>query len=256
MAFVRLSSNRSSARAFPKASITLLCYRNSIICQAGVSRFFSRFWNGLAVQRVFCGRCSDVVFERHPSARESTVPAPAVKMLFLRTAIVLTCSLVALLDSAAPADANDRISKLSKAVMENRTRLHFDGKAFTGPAWEKLLAEARNVQFFLIGEEHGIAENPKLAAQLFVVLADEGYEKLVIEISPPIAQSLDRTLTNDGLAGLQGLYELAGGEPVFFGMREEAELLSAARAALPDAHEVLWGIDYEVASDRRLLHQL
>ena len=138
----------------------------------------------------------------------------------------------------------------------HRTRLHFDGKAFTGPAWERLLAESRNAQFFLIGEEHGIAENPKLAAQLFTVLADEGYEKLVIEISPPIAQSLDQALVNGGLASLRGLYELAGGEPVFFGMREEAELLAAARAALPDANEVLWGIDYEVASDRRLLYQL
>ena len=184
------------------------------------------------------------------------MPAPTVKMLFLRTALVLTCSLVTLNDGAALADANDRISELSNAATANRTRLHFDGKVFTGPAWERLLTEGRNAQFFLIGEEHGIAENPKLAAQLFTTLVDEGYEKLVIEISPPIAQSLDQTLKNGGMEGLQGLYEQAGGEPAFFGMREEAELLYAARAALPDADEVLWGIDYEVASDRRLLNQL
>ena len=91
------------------------------------------------------------------------MPAPTVKMLFLRTAIVLTCSLVTLLDGAALADVNDRISELSKAATANRTRLHFDGKVFTGPAWERLLAEARNAQFFLIGEEHGIAENPQPA---------------------------------------------------------------------------------------------
>jgi hypothetical protein len=179
-----------------------------------------------------------------------------MKIVFFRTAIVLTCSLITLLNGAALADANDRISELSKAVTENRTRLYFDGEVFAGPAWERLLAEARNAQFFLIGEEHGIAENPMLAAQLFTSLVDEGYENLVIEISPPIAQSLDRTLKSGGIEGLQGLYELAGGEPAFFGMREEAELLHAARAALPDVHEVLWGIDYEVASDRRLLHQL
>ena len=40
MALVCLSSNRSIARAFPKVSITLLCYRNSIICQACVSRIY------------------------------------------------------------------------------------------------------------------------------------------------------------------------------------------------------------------------
>jgi hypothetical protein len=51
------------------------------------------------------GGCSDAVFERHPSARESTVQARTVSKLFLRTAIVLTCSFVVLLDGAALADA-------------------------------------------------------------------------------------------------------------------------------------------------------
>ena len=35
MDFVRLSSNKSSARAFPNVSITLLYYRNSTIIQVG-----------------------------------------------------------------------------------------------------------------------------------------------------------------------------------------------------------------------------
>jgi hypothetical protein len=184
------------------------------------------------------------------------VQAFAVKVLDLRIALVLTCFFVTLIDGAALADADDRIRELSSAATANRTRLHFDGKEFTGPAWERLMAEARNAQFFLIGEEHGIAENPKLAAQLFTSLVDDGYEKLVIEISPPVARSLDQTLKNGGIEGLRNLYELPGGEPAFFGMREEAELLHSARAALPDIQEVFWGIDYEVASDRRLFHQL
>lgn len=37
MAFVRLSSNKSSAKAFPKVSITLLYYRYSIISQASIA---------------------------------------------------------------------------------------------------------------------------------------------------------------------------------------------------------------------------
>ncbi len=48
MAFVRLSSNRSFASAFPKVSITLLYYRNSIIYQATVSRIIAKFFSGLA----------------------------------------------------------------------------------------------------------------------------------------------------------------------------------------------------------------
>ena len=108
----------------------------------------------------------------------------------------------------------------------------------------------------LIGEEHGIAENPMLVARLFTALAADGYEKLVIEISPPMAAMLDAVARDDGIEGIRELFALPGGEPAFFGMREEAELIVAARSALPEAREVFWGVDYEVASDRPLLRQL
>ncbi len=120
------------------------------------------------------------------------------------------------------------IVKLTEAAREHRSRLDFDGETFSGPALERLLA----------------------------ALVVDGYEKLVIEISPPMADILDVTTRNGGIEGLRDLYATPGGEPAFFGMQEEAELVAAARAALPDAAEVLWGVDYEVASDRPLLRQL
>ncbi|MEO8176308.1 MAG: hypothetical protein ABI626_06575 [Sphingomicrobium sp.] len=39
-------------------------------------------------------------------------------------------------------------------------------------------------------------------------------------------------------------------------MREEADWLRAARAALPGRAPLLWGVDYEVAADRYLIRQL
>ena len=172
------------------------------------------------------------------------------------TAFVLACSLAVLLCGATNTDANDSVIKLTDAARENRSQLDFDGQAFSGPALDQLLAAARDAQFFLIGEEHGIAENPKLIAQLFATLVADGYEKLVIEISPPMASIVDVATKSGGIEGLRQLYASPGGEPAFFGMREEAELLAAVRAALPDAAEVFWGVDYEVAGDRPLLRQL
>lgn len=171
-------------------------------------------------------------------------------------AYALAVGFIALFAASAPAENNEPGVKLTAAARENRLRLNYDGKAFSGPALDQLLASARNAQFLLIGEEHGIAENPKLAAQLFTTLIADGYEKLAIEVSPPMAAMLDAAARDDGIEGLRELFASPGGVPAFFGMREEAELIATARGALPDAAEVLWGVDYEVASDRPLLRQL
>ena len=143
--------------------------------------------------------------------------------------------------------------KITAAATANRTRLDFDGKTFSGPAWDRIVAEGRAAQFFLLGEEHGIAENPKLAAQLFAALSSHGYSKLAIEISPTMASLLDEAIASGGLDGLRQLYSQPGGEPAFFGMAEEAEMLAAVRAAVPASQPVFWGTDYEVASDRPLI---
>lgn len=145
---------------------------------------------------------------------------------------------------------------ITLAAQQNRTRLDYDGRRFSGPALDRLIEEGRSAQFFLIGEEHGIAENPRLAAQVFETLTAYGYNRLAIEISPGMAALLDAALLEDGLKGLEALFNTPGGEPAFFGMREEAEFLASVRAAVPGESPVFWGLDYEVASDRPLLRLL
>ncbi len=164
-----------------------------------------------------------------------------------------------LLASSGSAQTTDQPSipdRLKAAAQENRLKLDFDGATFSGPAWGKLVEEGQSAQFFLLGEEHGIAENPKLAAALFAALAPAGYTKVAIEISPPMAIELDRALAAGGLDGLAQLYAEPGAEPAFFGMREEAEWLAAARAAAPKGKRLLWGCDYEVGGDRHLIRLL
>lgn len=145
---------------------------------------------------------------------------------------------------------------LTKGATDQRSRLNFDGESFSGPAWDTLLAEGRDAQFFLLGEEHGIAENPKLAAALYLELAKSGYERLVIEISPTMAAKLDTATRTGGIDGLRSLYAEPGGEPAFFGMKEEAEMLVAVRTASSNAKSAFWGVDYEVLGDRQLIAAL
>lgn len=145
--------------------------------------------------------------------------------------------------------------RVTAAATANRLRLAYDGKTFSGPGWDKLVAEGKAAQFFLLGEEHGIAENPKLAGQLFETLAKDGYAKFIIEVSPPMADALDSS-ARGGVEGLKAQFATPGGEAAFFGMKEEAEMLARVRAAVPGTAPVFWGVDYEVGGDRLLIARL
>lgn len=145
--------------------------------------------------------------------------------------------------------------RIAARAQENRHRLEYDGARFSGPAWDLLLGEGRAAHFFCIGEEHGIAENPKLAAQLFAALTGSGYSKACVEISPPMAGELDRA-ARGGADGLRALFADPGANVAFFGMREEAEWLASVRAAVGGRGQAIWGLDYEVGADRRLIQLL
>ena len=71
-----------------------------------------------------------------------------------------------------------------------------------------------------------------------------------------MAELLDAALADGGLDGLRELFAQPGGEPAFFGMQEEAEMLVSVRASMPADQQVLWGTDYEVAGDRQLISLL
>lgn len=176
----------------------------------------------------------------------------------IRTLPVYLLAVILYADIVCADDATDpsHEDKIAAAATDYRLKLDFDGEVFSGPAWDRLVEEGKTAQFFLIGEEHGIAENPRLAAQLFAELSNHGYSRMAIEISPPMAELLDRVLLSDGLNGLRQLFARPGGEPAFFGMAEEARMLADVRAAIPTSDPVLWGTDYEVAGDRQLLEML
>lgn len=160
---------------------------------------------------------------------------------------------------AAPARTSSkptRIQRLAEAIAANRMPLDFDGSRFSGAGYDWLLQRGSAAHAFLLGEEHGIAENPTLAAQLFAALVPSGYRHAAVEISPPMAAALDAALASSDPNAFRRLLTTPESRVAFFGMREEAAWLRAIHGALRGKGGSLWGMDYEVGADRYLIRKL
>ena len=148
-----------------------------------------------------------------------------------------------------PATPAPLIDRLVEAARHNRLPMDYAGGRFSGPGWDRLVTEGRAAQFFLIGEEHGVAEVPKLVGQLAAALKPAGYERLAIEVSPPIADALEDA-AKAGYAGIERFMRANPPGVAFYSMQEEAQLLADIAAG---GGYRLWGLDYEVMGDPLLI---
>lgn len=147
--------------------------------------------------------------------------------------------------------------RLAKRTADNRHAVSFQNGTFSGPGWDLLLAEGKKSRFFLVGEEHGVAEVPAVVRELFRALEPAGYRNLAIEVSPPMAPVLDELARGENaLARLSAFFKENPPGVAFYTLQEEAELLVAARASVSAQRPVLWGLDYEVSADRFLLDRV
>jgi erythromycin esterase-like protein len=157
---------------------------------------------------------------------------------------------------SSPATKPSAQSRFDAALVVSRMAVDFDGSRFSGPGYDWLARRGAEAQAFLLGEEHGIAENPKLAAQLFQSLAPTGYRHIFIETSPPVAVALDRAMRQGGETAYLAMLSAPESRVAFFGLKEEADWLLAARRANSGGKPMLFGLDYEVMADRYLIAQL
>ena len=147
------------------------------------------------------------------------------------------------------------VQRLLDRALQNLHPIRFDGRTASGPGWDLVVAESRAAEFVLLGEEHGLAELPPFAAALFSSLRTAGFDSLGIEVSPPIAEELDLA-ARAGLGGIEAYVKSNPPGPAFYFWRPEAELLAAVRGAVPRNRQAIWGLDYEVTGDRRLIARL
>jgi len=145
-------------------------------------------------------------------------------------------------------------ARLLAALQGNRLPLTISGGP-AGRGWDWLVQEARDARFTLIGEEHGVAETAQFSAALFNALRGSGYSRMAIELSPIIAQDIERAARRNGL---QGIVDFVAAPDTWSPMylREEAQFLATVITAAPRNERVLWGLDREMFSDRYLISRL
>ncbi len=180
--------------------------------------------------------------------------------LLVGVALSLAAPAVALGASQSPPTtgaqpASSLKDRLIGRANENRLRVNFNGRTFSGPGWDLLVREGATAQFFLLGEEHGVAQIPILARELLLALKPAGYERLAIEISAPVAAELDKAALQ-GVEGIRRFNAEFPPGPAFYNMKEEAEFIAAVRSRFPSSSQMIWGLDYEVVQDRRLIARL
>ena len=144
---------------------------------------------------------------------------------------------------------------LETVLQQHCTTLQWKDNQLTGPAAERLLADAKESQFFLIGEYHGGVEPAKITAALFRALQPFGYRHLAIEMGPVTTERLAALAAAPN--GLEAIGQLSAANPfalAFDSWREEAALLTNAIHTVQPAsgQRTVWGLDQEFIFSGRL----
>jgi hypothetical protein len=157
----------------------------------------------------------------------------------------------ALLLCASVLHADD--APLVAALKAHRTTLALRDGKLTGAGAQQLIDEGKRSEFFLIGEDHGFAETPRLAAALFAALQPFGYRHIAAEVGPRTTTLLEATARRGGLPALETLLAAHPQSVPFFGWREEAEYLADVVTRSPGVAHVVWGLDQEYIFSPSLL---
>jgi hypothetical protein len=157
-----------------------------------------------------------------------------------------------------PAAARGQADSLEAVLLRNRHALTVAASGLpSGPGGALLVEAGRSSRFFLVGEEHGVAEVPELTTALFRALVPHGYRHLAIETGDGIAAQLNRLAASaEPLAALREFFTEYHPAVPFYTLRQEAQLLVDAVAAAGGREDVLWGIDYDILADRWPLRRL
>ncbi len=158
--------------------------------------------------------------------------------------------------AGAAAAAQD--TALTRSLLANRHPLSIINGRLGGTGGRLLVNEGRNARFFLVGEEHGIAQTPQVVQALLRELRPAGYNTFAIEISPLQGARLDALArqpgARDALNALMGPWYST---IPFYSVAEEHGLLEFAMTrqdALPPMR--IWGLDYDISADRLFLAEL
>ena len=117
---------------------------------------------------------------------------------------------------------------------------------YAGAGWDQLIADGANSQFFMIGEQHGVADIVRFATTAQRVLAERGYTHAAIEVGPWSTDVAERQIRSG--QGKLAAYLRKPGYRIsipFLFQQEEVHLAEQIVGSSPDRVDALWGLDQE-----------
>lgn len=157
--------------------------------------------------------------------------------------LIFICFLVQILVVCSFAQENPfLINKLK----ENSLPIIYKEGKLSGSGADFLYREAEKAQFFLVGEEHGIAENSLFSAAILKELNRFGYKYFASEIGKLTMMRLEKLSqnkpVNEVLAEFNRHYPFS---LPFYNWKEEGKLMETALKLPRGKMPTIWGLDQE-----------
>jgi hypothetical protein len=134
-----------------------------------------------------------------------------------------------------------------KALRAHGSPFSIANGRLTGAGADSVARIAREHQFILVGEDHGIRELPEFVSALFAAARPAGYNHIGVEIGPITGRRLETMMrAPDGQKEVDtflGKY-IPFTLPFFF-WKEEAQMLENVVKSVPGKRGIVWGLDQE-----------
>lgn len=170
-----------------------------------------------------------------------------------RALAILAAVILALSPSHAQTVEID--AALVEAARNNLIEIErLDDGSLAGPGYDRLIADADEAQFFLIGEQHATADIGEIATAMHRDLAGRGYHYMAMEIGP-WSTAIAETMLRGAGDVIEAIRSAPGGGfalPFLF-FAEDARLAEQGIALSPAVSDVLWGLDQEFIAAGPLL---
>jgi len=144
-------------------------------------------------------------------------------------------------------------SLLIAAFKKNSYPLQMKNGQLSGKGFDFLDEVGKTTPFFLIGEDHGMAEVPLFTAALFKAFKKYDYQYFATETGSYTAEFLQKTgAKKEMYAELETFFKKYIWSIPFYSFREECTILEAVLEGKEQEERVIWGLDQEFAASFRM----